>query len=404
MRPRRIIFATIGFVLVGAVFIPGPIFRLDVIETNILLIEQDSTFEEDIYVVANIGRIEGRVEGDVVIATGELTIDGTITGDLFVLSHSTLRINGTVEGSVRGLVRSIEVSGTTGDDLAVVAVRADVSGSVGRDVLMLVGSGDLAGAVGRDVKGRMFDLDVNGTVGRDIDVTVRSLAVGASTDVGGDFLYRADDEAEIPAEAKVGGVTARLSSRASFLVRLYLTVATALAFVLFVVLGFMVLWLFPETSASAATSVLKQPVRTLLIGVIAGVVTPFTAVFLVVRAGSAIGAVILSTLIGLLVAVVLTLGPVPPLAIAGNRLTRDRAGLFGGFLVAAIIWRSAAALVPLLGAIIGIAAYIWGVGAWLAAIYDRRSRRTGISQLWPELARRRREPVVPDGWEPPLPP
>ena len=47
-----------------------------------------------------------------------------------------VRIGGIVEGSVRGLVRSIEVSGAIGDDLAVVAGNVDVTGTVGRDLLM----------------------------------------------------------------------------------------------------------------------------------------------------------------------------------------------------------------------------------------------------------------------------
>ena len=118
MKRRRILLSLAGFAAVGAILLPLPVLPLDVIDTNILLVEQDVTFDEDIYVASNTGRIEGTVDGDVVIGTGDLTIDGLVTGDVFIVSHEVLRINGTVQGSVRGAVRAMELGGFVSLDLA----------------------------------------------------------------------------------------------------------------------------------------------------------------------------------------------------------------------------------------------------------------------------------------------
>ena len=403
MRLRKALLA-VGVVAIGAVFVPLPIVPLDVIDTNILLIEEEITFDEDILVAANTGRIEGTVEGDVVISTGDLTIDGTITGDLAVLSYGTVRINGTVEGSVRGIVRTIEVAGTVGDDLAVLAGNVDVSGAVGRDLIAAGGGVDVRGSVGRDVKGRMFDLDLDGAIGRNVDITVRSVSAGATTDIGGDLRYRADGEAAIDEGAVVSGVTAKLSARGNFLVRLYLTVANAVGFVLFILFGFFAMWLFRGTSARATGYVTSRPGYTLVVGLVAGVVMPFTLIFAVFLAGSALSAIVISAIVGLLVLVLLTLGPIPALAALGNALTRNRARLFGGFLLGAIVWRGLSWLVPFAGAIIGLAVYTWGVGAWLTAAWDNRERALAAAPLMPDLRVDDDDPAVPAGWEPPLPP
>lgn len=399
-RTRRIVLALTGLVLAGAVFLPLPPVPLDVIDTSILLIEDADIFDEDIYVVANTGRIEGLVDGDVVIGVGDLTIDGTVTGDLFVVSQGTLRIGGTVEGSVRGLVRDVEVSGIVGDDLAVIAAGVDVDGSVGRDLLVAGGPVGLGGSVGRDMRGRMLSVDLDGVVGRNVDVTVRQLTVGSGTEVGGDLRYRADNEADIATEAAVRGVTAKLSTRGSFLVRLYLAVANAVGFLLFVLVGFLGLWLFRATSARATAYVFAKPGKTLLTGLVVGVLLPFSLVFAVLLAGSALGAVVVATIVVLLVLVLLALGPVPALAAAGNAITRNRAGLFGGFLVGAVIWRLLAWLLPFGGALVGLLVYVWGVGAWITAGWSDRARTIEAAVFDSESE----TPAADEVWEPPLPP
>ena len=136
----------------------------------------------------------------------------------------------------------------------------------------------------------------------------------------------------------------------------------------------------------------------------AGVVLPFALVFALFLAGSALSAIVLGSVVALLVLVLLTLGPVPALAALGNAITRSRAGLFGGFLVGAILWRAVSWLIPLLGAVVGLAVYTWGVGSWLTAGWDQRKRSLDSARLGPDLRVGDETSLVPDDWDPPLPP
>lgn len=390
-----------GALAIGAVILPFPV-GLDVIDTSILLIDADDVQAEDAYVASQSGRVDGRIEGDLVIATGDLTIDGVVTGDVFVISTGTVRIGGSVEGAVRGIARSIVVSGFVGDDVAVVAASVDVSGSIGRDLLVAGGRAVLDGGVGRDVRGRMFTIDVGGAVGRDIDVTARTVSLQSTANVAGDLVYRADATADIADGATVGGVASQLSARGSFLVRLYLTIANAVGFVLFVLFGFLALWVFRGSASRAAGVVVTRPLRALLVGLGVGVASPLAIVAVVLLVGSALSAVVVATLVGLLVLAALVLGPIPALAAVGDLITRRRGGIFGGFVVAAIAWRLLIWAIPLLGALVGLALYALGIGGWITAGWGERRAALADAPMGP--ARLDSVEPVPDDWEPPLPP
>ena len=107
-------------------------------------------------------------------------------------------------------------------------------------------------------------------------------------------------------------------------------------------------------------------------------------------------------LFGMLVALVF--GAVPAVTALGNRLLRGRGGLFGGFIVGAILWRLGIWLIPFVGAILvprGARLGCRGVAdGGLAAANVRR--RLVASSCLPALRRRGKE--LPEDWEFPLPP
>ena len=57
-----------------------------VVTTDIFIVGEEQPIDEDVYVAASSGRIEGRIDGDLVITTGDLTISGTVTGSVTALS------------------------------------------------------------------------------------------------------------------------------------------------------------------------------------------------------------------------------------------------------------------------------------------------------------------------------
>ncbi|NND03403.1 MAG: polymer-forming cytoskeletal protein, partial [Acidimicrobiia bacterium] len=264
---RRTVFS---FALVGAL---APMLAA-VLTPAIYILGEGETETEDVYVAASSARIDGTIDGDLVIASGAVDLNGDVLGDVFVVSHSRVYIAGDVTGSVRGLAREVDIAGTVGGDVAVLGGSLNISGSVGRDVLVVAGSGFVTGSTGRDLQGRFLDAEIDGTVGRDIDITVRNLRVGPSADIGGDLLYRADSDATVSGGAEVAGQFNRLPSRAVFIVRVWLIGATILGFLAFVASGFVLLMLFRGTMSRATALVRTDTWKTVWVGFLAVIGLP----------------------------------------------------------------------------------------------------------------------------------
>ncbi len=61
----------------------------------------------------------------------------------------------------------------------------------------------------------------------------------------------------------------------------------------------------------------------------------------------------------------LVFGPIPAVAAGGDLLLRRKGGIFGGFLVGAVLWRLGIWLIPVVGVLLYLASLIWGVGGWI---------------------------------------
>lgn len=393
---RFLIGAVFGITLVaGLIALRGVLGAF--ITTNIYLVEPQVVAQEDVYVAANSARIEGTIDGDLVISTGSLDVTGSVTGNVLVLSQGTVRISGDVGGSVRGLARELIVDGTVGNDVAVAALITDVSGSVGRDALVFGGSLTMNGTVGRDVAGRMLSATVDGAVGNDVDVAVGTFQLGPSADVTGDVLYRSGSDAQVAATAQVGSQFARLPTRGNFAVELVLTVATILSVLAFLFSGFLFLWIFRRTGPRSVAIVAERPLRATAVGVGAIIVLP---IVVVLAAVTLVGAPVAVALLLLLV-LALLFAPIPAVAALGRRILGDRRSLYVAFLLGALIWRLGIWFIPLVGFALYLGALVAGLGGWLLAV---REQRTAAASENPTQPPQRRRVAVPAGWEAPLAP
>jgi len=389
----RRIFLSIAFFAILA-----PIVA-DVLTPAIYILEAGEAEDEDAYVAASSARVDGIINGDLLIASGAIDIGGLVTGDVLVLSHSRLRITGTVEGSVRGIARDVEIAGTVGGDVAVATAALNIGGDVARDVLVFSGSTTLKGHVGRDIKGRFLDGEIDGMVGRDVDVTVRSLSVGPRAEVGEDLIYRADGDASISGGASVDGRFQQLPSRATFIVRVWLVGATILSFLAFVASGFLLMVIFRSTMARASGLVRTVPLRTIWVGFLAVIGLPLLSIlFLFTVVGAPVG-----ILVALLWLLGLVFAPVPAVTAGGDFLLRGRGGLLGAFVVGALMWRFGIWLIPLVGVLLYSTALMAGAGGLVMAAW--RQRRAAVDAVPPLLPAQSEQSIPPpEDWEPPLAP
>jgi hypothetical protein len=402
MRARSVRFSTVFGLAVVALLLPLRGIFAEIISTNIYILNPGQTQAEDVYVAANTARVDGIIDGDLVISTGSVEIGGTVTGDVLVLSSGPVEVTGTIEGSLRGFARNVTISGSVGNDVTVSSMSLGISGTVSRDVLFFGGSLDMSGDVGRNVNGRMITALLNGKVGHDVDIAVSSLTVDGATVVDGDLLYRSSVNANIAATVQVGGQSERLPTRGGWGVELVLTVATIIGFLGFVFAGIVLIWLFRRTAPRSIDYVSKSPWRAAGVGLLTLLVAPIVVV------------VLMMTLVGVPVALVVMLllvlglffGPIPAVTAAGSKLVRGRWGLFAAFVIGAVIWRIGIWLIPIVGVGLYLGSLVIGVGGWVMGVLQERREAPLSVELLP-VARRKPTPAqipTPVGWEAPLAP
>ncbi len=401
----RIVFFSLGVLAVLGVMVPRVVAA--VIDTSIFIVQEDDVIDEDVYVGADRGRIDGVIAGDLIIGlAGDLMISGRVEGDVLVAAGGRVTVadTGAVGGSVRGAVRELVVDGSVGVDVAVGALSTTVSGSIGRDVVMAGGTLLHGGPVGRAIQGWMFTAVIDGAVGNDVDIRVQSLEVGPDADVTGDLVYRSTQEATTSGSAEVGGQFVRLEPRSPFVVDLYLTLATVLTFLAFLLVGILTIWLFRSTTPRAAAVIQRKPWKTLGVGFVAAVALPVLGTLLLVLAAPFLAKAAVMTLLVLVSLLAFIFGPIPALIAFGNWALRRRGGLFGAFVLGATVWRLGVTFIPLVGLALTLAAMTWGVGGWLLAAWESRRRHVPPDPLLPPAIVPDPEDTADADWEPPLPP
>jgi cytoskeletal protein CcmA (bactofilin family) len=347
-----------------------PLFFAELRTSSQVIVPEGDVVAEDLYSFGGTTIIEGVVQGDVIAVTGELTITGTVQGDVMGLVGGPVRISGTVGGSVRVAAPSFDITGSVGDDLVAAAVEGSVGGDVGRDALLVVGDADLAGPIGRDVRAQSITLSIDGPVGRDVQVRVDGLALGDGADVGGDVLYKARRDASVASGAVVNGSLIRRTVLAPVWAKAVTRLFAILSLLGFVIAGLAALWLFRGTSTRAVELAGERPGRSALVGLAVVVAPPLLALPLFV------------TLVGIPIALfvlvawvlVLFLGPYPAVARLGAALLRGRTGVAAAFVLGAVAWRFAIWLLPLVGALVYLAALLVGSGSFALAAWQQRTR------------------------------
>ena len=261
IRYRAVTFIALLFAVAPMLAAIAP----SVVTTDLFIVGEDEPIDEDVYVAATSGRVEGLIDGDLVITAGDLTIAGTVTGDVLALTAGTVRFEqgGVVEGSIRTTTPQVQIDGEIGKDLFVTGLATGIgsTGVVGRDVIMFGGTLAVDGAVGRDVRGRLLNASVSGSVGRDIDLAVQRLVIDSGASVEGDVLYRSTNTALISG-GTVEGQIVQLPAQSNFVFGVILMIANVVGFRAFVVSGFVLLWLFRSTGAAAIEAVEKHPLKT----------------------------------------------------------------------------------------------------------------------------------------------
>ncbi len=343
--------------------------------SDLVIISEDDTVEDDLYAAGLKVVVEGVIEGDLIaFAAEEVVISGEVRGSVIAATPSVV-VSGRVGGSVRATGSRVEVTGSVGRDVvaAVFAVTLSPDSTVTGDVWLWAFRATISGSIGGDLEGTLRTMDLEGEVEGDVEITATRLRVTGPLTVGGDLGYRSPREATGLDEATVDGAVVHetplppnirvraLGLLARFLIVIGLTAAALL-----------VAWGWPDRTARAGDRGSKRPLgaywRGALIVFMPLLITGVAALVLLLAPATASLPLlaIFAPLVLLAATVVLVLCLVAgaPAVLALGRALPGRRGIYGaivlGSVLAGVLW-----LLPLVGWLVPVLLLPFGLGAWI---------------------------------------
>ncbi|QKY19252.1 polymer-forming cytoskeletal protein [Halolamina sp. CBA1230] len=308
--------------------------------------------------------------GDTIVVGEDETVDG-IDG-----VAGTIVVRGTVTGDVAGTAGTIRITetGTVEGDLQAAGGSVIVAGTVEGDVQIGAGSFDLTdtGRIGGSLDVGAGAVTVDGAVAEDVRAAGNTVTLGPNADVGGEFRYDAETFDRSPDAAVAGGVIEDQSLRGDTgFGPLPSWIGTIYSLLTSLLLGALLLLVFPAFSESVVARVTDGPAVAGGIGLLALIAVP---ILLVLVAVTVVGipfslAGIALYLLGLWIASVYGKYAVGRWAL-GLAGTENRwLALLVGLLLFLLL-----GLVPVAGPIAEFAALLLGLGALTLGLRARYHR------------------------------
>lgn len=392
------------FVVLLLILVPGTAAA----ETRVgptVTVPAGTVLDDDLTTAAGTVRIDGTVDGDVTALGGEVVLDGAVTGDVTAFA-GRVTITGDVMGDVRTFGGATQVDGDVAGDLSSIGGSTTVGGRVGGDVEVRGVIVEILedGTIGGQVQTSAVRTQVNGSVGDSSGTTANATVFQAPADSDGTrwdgpaFVMVLPVHAAMLPDAGVTGSSAvplQLVRNGSGVFDL--TLFDVYGFAVNLLLGVLLVWVFPRFSQNVASQVVTRPGRTAVHGVAVLLVGPAILLILglsllglplalagvlllsiVAWVGSALGRFAVGTwVLSLTPRLFEAAGQEPP------DLENRWLGLVVGYVVVGLLIR-----VPVVGAAFDTVVLVLGVGAlgFLGVEAYRRSERTPGPVTVPETA------------------
>jgi cytoskeletal protein CcmA (bactofilin family) len=363
-----------------AVFLvlPQPAAATEFRRDESVLVPASEVIHSDLIVSGTSVRIDGTVEGDLIAFTGMLIVTGTghVTGDILAFAGQ-IRMEGTVDGNLRAISRTVAIDGAVGKNVSCIGNSLDLTekGQVGGSLISVMGDADLDGHIRRDLLGAIDRTSLDGGIGGQMWLRGRTLSIGPTGAVGGSATFRGPRRPVVASGAKLASplnIEMQGENRRWIFLVIRRIVSEIVGFGAALLLGVVLVTVVPGFFRAT----LRETGRIgLPIGV--GALALVTGLFLLILG-------VLLILIGVGAGVAGALGYAPILYVAqifvgawlGSKIlgeAPDHTSAVIGRLALGLLILHAAALIPVLGGLMWLAVALWGTGAVLLGFY-RMSR------------------------------
>jgi len=377
---RPVAVAVVMSALMFAAVLAQPASAAEVRRGRTTVIPAGEVVHNDLVVTGASVRIDGTIEGVLIAFTRDLTVTGHVTGDVIAFAQSA-RINGTVDGNVRVVANSATLEGKVAKNVTAIGSTVDLASgaTVGGGMIALAGQADLDGKIQRDLLGIIGTGDLEGFIGGDEWIRGGNLTVASTAEIRGQATFEGPREPTVESGAKLASpmhteITQEMRRNRMSAVRV--GIRAIFSYVGALVVGLLLLAVFP----GLFRAILRETGRIgLPFGV--GALALITGGFLIVIA-------ILLLIIGIGAGVAALMIYVPILYVCqifvgtwlGNKIMGEApaapgsvTGAVAGRMAVGLLILHVARLIPVLGALVGLAVALWGTGAVLIGFY-RMSR------------------------------
>ena len=360
-----------------------PLFATAFTITNQYIIPAEQQIEDEQWVVATIAQPDGIFLNDVsIICANPLYFTGTYEGNVNGIAGMETVVSGTAKRNVRITGKVVRIEGSIEGNLMILADTVTISNtaSIGGTVRLIADKAILEGSIGGDLHitaGTLLTLD--GTIAGNTHIQARETLIADGLRVAGDFTYRTDQILIID-PAQVGGTIlkentnpavspfsiAQLKSRSLWLVAAFIS-------------GALYLLLFPGQVAHATHLIFSAPLKCSLIGFLASGVLPIIGVFCLTSLVALPTGLLMLGLWGAWV----YLSQIITACLIGILLLKLRGAEVGKLLLASaigLLLLSLIGLIPRLGVPIQAVSLWLGMGAILQAIFLKRSETVMLAK------------------------
>ncbi|WP_348612439.1 bactofilin family protein [Halobaculum rarum] len=306
---------------------------------------------------------EGQTVSSVNALTGSIVVRGTVTGDVSGAA-GTIHVaeGGRVEGSISGAAGDVRIDGVVGGDVSAGSGNVQITETA---------------TIGGDVNVGAEYVRIDGRIDGDVRVGAETIVLGPNAEIGGEFRYDAAQFRQDPEATVAGGVVEDSNLRGNvgaFTLPNWVTWGYGLLANL--LLGAILLALFPTFSTRLAGRVSEEPAKTGGVGLLTLVGGPILLALVAITIIGIPLAILGAIAFGLTIWAGAVYGQYAVGAWAIRRAGRDGRWLA---LVVGIVGFAILGAVPVLGGFLVFGALLLGLGALALELRDsfRTRRRSG---------------------------
>ena len=271
-----------------AIIFAQPAQAFEVKVNGSVTLEKEEIADGNVYAYCKNMKIDGTVNGDIIALCTTIEINGTVNGDVISFSND-ITINGEVKGNVRVASNDVLINGTIGRNVNAFGTEINLTASstVAWDVLISGVNGNFNGIIDGNLHGDIASANIGGKIGKNINLTVEDnnqggLLINKDAIVGGGLTYTSRKDAQIESLSSIVGKTEHQTPKEK--TENVLNIISSIFYKLsaLFLIGLILISLNKKFVSTVTTNLETKNWQTILIGLVALILTPIIILFFVI--------------------------------------------------------------------------------------------------------------------------